>query len=392
MTTHTPIETPAVELPLNGGENSNTGANALPVAAAIASPLSIEQQKQLIDLAGKIQTSSKEIAKLEAEVEEAKGKLKSAEAQRDIYFNEQQSVIRGEGATLFDNVKPVAKSAPTTEDAQQAAFNAAPVKEILEGIPAAKIELLEADGIKTGKDLQAWIAKHPPQKISGIGEKMVEKITELMAQWFEKHPVAKAEAKPATESETIIHVQAKSRKLSIAVVKDGEMFVPVLSLTVGDREFYDLVRLSPHHTRREAIDHALTVTISCLQEIPVSKPSTALLTVALAEQKKQTQSETPHTVGQKNNGKDPGAATKGAAHKRAMHALIDALDSRIKSAGLKPKLKKQVEQMRYGILTAAAGKPMDPSQLITLAEAETLLAAVEKLDGDVVKEAALKGE
>lgn len=66
---------------------------------------------------------------------------------------------------------------------EQRAFNAASLSDI--GIVGKQAETLEADGIRTGKDLQAWFAGHPQRKISGIGEKAVEKIGELMAKWYE---------------------------------------------------------------------------------------------------------------------------------------------------------------------------------------------------------------
>lgn len=89
----------------------------------------------------------------------------------------------------------VAKT-PEASNEDQEAFNAAPVSEILKGLGTSKLEKLESDGIKTGKDLQAWLAAYPPRTISGIGEQARGRIGDLCLSWYDARKNGNGHAQP----------------------------------------------------------------------------------------------------------------------------------------------------------------------------------------------------
>lgn len=85
-----------------------------------------------------------------------------------------------------------------TADKLEAQFHAATLDDI--GIAGAMKEKLEADGIRNGRDLQAWMQLHPPRKIVGIGESAREKINSQMATWYEKQGTNGQQQSPAANS------------------------------------------------------------------------------------------------------------------------------------------------------------------------------------------------
>jgi hypothetical protein len=89
--------------------------------------------------------------------------------------------------------------ATTADEAEEkAAFELATLKEL--NVPEGMAEKLEADGIKTGKELQAWFAEHPPRKIAGVGDSAREKLNDLMAAFYEKRRAMVAEAALSADS------------------------------------------------------------------------------------------------------------------------------------------------------------------------------------------------
>jgi hypothetical protein len=133
-------------------------------------------------------------AKRKSEWEASKAETKNAKQDMDAAFLALYEAAKPGGDSMlpFEPQPELEQSAAPpapgdSTDADKAAFDAATIREILTGIPGAKITALEDDGVKTGADLQKWFAAHPRRKIAGIGEQAEEKINEAMATWWEKH-------------------------------------------------------------------------------------------------------------------------------------------------------------------------------------------------------------
>lgn len=106
--------------------------------------------------------------------------------------------------------KSGAAAAGDTDDIatrDKAAFDAAGLSDI--GIIGKQAEKLEADGVHNGADLQKWIGGHPPRKISGIGDNAIEKITELMAKFYENR-----------RAERLKRQKSDAKKTEVAATED----------------------------------------------------------------------------------------------------------------------------------------------------------------------------
>jgi hypothetical protein len=165
-------------------------------------------------------------------IDSTKSELKSLKTQHSTLHNELRQVVRGEG-NLFADVnepkKPAASGdvsnrglpiiqpgatatpAATTADPklleqqEQDAFDAVKIEDL--GVKGAALDKLQADGIRTGKDLRTWIQKHPRREIKGVGPSAIDKLGGQMADWYlkrqQEREKAKAEAAPAAEASPV---------------------------------------------------------------------------------------------------------------------------------------------------------------------------------------------
>jgi hypothetical protein len=154
------------------------------------------------------------IVTLTNEIDAGKSEMKALRKQHVTLHNELRQVVRGEGNLFADVNEPKATTSATIGDTtfsttanlpaddpklleqqEQDAFDAVKIEDL--GVKGAALDKLQADGIKTGKDLRKWMQAHPRREIKGVGPAAVEKLGDQMATWFEKRRQAREKAKAA---------------------------------------------------------------------------------------------------------------------------------------------------------------------------------------------------
>jgi hypothetical protein len=373
-----------------------------------------ERHGQELRLEGQIADKDKLILACEGEIAVKKNELKGLEDAREKLVTELRSVIRGDGATLFDGVgtgaqaikaglDAVAKTTQAEADEDQRAFNKATLKEI--GIKGTMLDKLEADGIRDGKALQEWMQATPPRKISGVGETAREKINDVMAGWYERRATERIEAKreliEPNRTETIVKIRARNKLLTIelhAKKIDGSHWPDAYywshHIKAGKISAAASI-IGPHPTRVEALSEAIAqsrivlaggekvdikgkeIADSLVKEL--DKLAKKLATDAAKEDK-------PRTVGQKNHA-EPRDATRGAAVDRAKRELVAEIDVRLKLA----KAEGDQDSCRLGVICALAGRAVGIKTAYSLGDAQDWLAKLHDMKDEQVKAAAQRG-
>lgn len=199
-------------------KKANGKGSLPPIEAATQSGVdeALKRLREMELLGAEIAEKKEEVAAQETKVAEAKSELESQrgtlnklEKEKDELQDDLDKLATGgfsdrlpfprEGkapaAESGPDAKPKAK-ADASEASEQAVFDKATLAEI--GVAGALAEKLAADGVRTGKDLQAFLQSHPPRKIAGVGEGNRDKLQELCAGWYERRAKErKAAAKAA---------------------------------------------------------------------------------------------------------------------------------------------------------------------------------------------------
>jgi hypothetical protein len=370
-----------------------------------------ERHGQELRLEGQIADKDKLILACEGEIAVKKNELKGLEDAREKLVTELRSVIRGDGATLFDGVgtaaqaikaglDAVAKTSQAEADEDQQAFNKATLKEI--GIKGTMLEKLEADGIRDGKALQEWMQATPPRKISGVGETAREKINDLMGGWYERRAAERTAAKwkliDQSLTEVIISTTARNKRLTIELhvaaggpengfywshqVKAGKI--------IGGRTI-----IGPHPTRVEALSEAIAqsrIVLAGGEKVDVrSREIADSLVKELDKLAKKlaadaAKEDKPRTVGQKNHA-EPRDATRGAAVDRAKCELVAEIDARLKLA----KVEGDQDSCRLGVICALAGRAVGIKTAYSLGDAQDWYEKLNDMKDEQVKAAAQRG-
>jgi hypothetical protein len=368
-----------------------------------------ERHGQELRLEGQIADKDKLILACEGEIAVKKNELKGLEDAREKLVTELRSVIRGDGATLFDGVgtaaqaikaglDAVAKTSQAEADEDQQAFNKATLKEI--GLKGTMLDKLEADGIRDGKALQEWMQTTPPRKISGVGETAREKINDLMGGWYERRAAERSAAKwelvDLSRDDRIINIKARNKRLQIIVheaKKPGEFYWShdVIAGKLGGAR----IIIGPHPTRVEALSEAIAqsrIVLAGGEKVDVKSKEIAdslvkeldkLANKLAADAAKE---DKPRTVGQKNHA-EPRDATRGAAVDRAKRELVAEIDTRLKLA----KVEGDQDSCRLGVICALAGRAVGIKTAYSLGDAQDWYEKLNDMKDEQVKAAAQRG-
>jgi hypothetical protein len=377
-----------------------------------------ERHGQELRLEGQIADKDKLILACEGEIAVKKNELKGLEDAREKLVTELRSVIRGDGATLFDGVgtgaqaikaglDAVAKTTQAEADEDQRAFNKATLKEI--GIKGTMLDKLEADGIRDGKALQEWMQATPSRKISGVGETAREKINDVMAGWYERRATERIEAKreliEPNRTETIVKIGARNKLLTIelhAKKIDGSHWPDAYywshHIKAGKISAAASI-IGPHPTRVEALSEAIAqsrIVLAGGEKVDIKSKEIADSLVKELDKlaKKLTadaaKEDKPRTVGQKNHA-EPRDATRGAAVDRAKRELVDEIDARLTLANIYVTSEKVLYTLRLGVICALAGRAVGIKTAYSLGDAQDWLAKLHDMKDEQVKAAAQRG-